>query len=210
MPPKSAVILLGPPGSGKTTITNKLMSDDNVQALETGRLLRSEVAAGTKIGEKLKLFLDEGKLAPTEMVAEVVRDRVQQRDASVVLFDGFPRREDEISVFFDLLTENGFDRFAVLVLELPRELAIHRILNRRSKRPEDNPATVKKRLDIYEQDTVPVIKYFETHYRKLTYFESADKPIKQTVGSIVSNLHEVGIDIYLTLSEIIIKSASSK
>ncbi|MUG94483.1 AAA family ATPase [Scytonema sp. UIC 10036] len=210
MTQKSAVILLGSPGSGKTAIANRLASGNGVQTMEIRRLVHSEVVAGTKIGEKLKPFLNESKLVPTEIVAEVVQKRIQQLDTSVILFDGFPHQEDEISAFFDLFQEGKFDRFAVIVLEVPRELAVYRMLNRRSKRPEDKPDTVNERLDIYERDTVPVINYFQTNYPERTYFESVDKPIKQTVGSIVSNLHQVGIDIYLTLSEMIIKLSPSK
>lgn len=193
---RSAVILLGPPGSGKTTITKKLTSGGGVQTLETGSLLREEVVQVTELGEKLKPFLDEGKLAPTEMVAQVVAQGMQQLNASVILFDGFPRREEEISAFFDQIKVGGFDLSAVLVLELSRSLAVDRILNR-GERQDDNPDTVNERLNIYERETGPVIEYFETNYANRTYKESVDKPIEEIVDSIVSNLQQVGLDIAL-------------
>lgn len=193
---RSAIILLGPPGSGKTTITKKLTSGNGVQTLETGSLLREEVVQVTELGEKLKPFLDEGKLAPTEMVAEVVAQGMQQLDASVILFDGFPRREEEISAFFDQIKAGGFNLSAVLVLELSRSLAVDRILNR-GERQDDNSDTVNARLDIYERDTAPVIEYFEANYPDRTYKESVDKPLEQIVDAIVSDLQQVGLDVAL-------------
>ena len=196
---KHAIILIGPPGSGKTTITEQLVSDRSVQALETGSLLREQVASETELGKELKPYLDAGELAPTEIVAAVVASGLQELDSSVVLFDGFPRREEELSTFFEQIESSQINLAAVLVLELERSLAVERIVGR-GERPEDNRDTVNERLDIYERDTVPVIEYFEAHHPNCIYKESVDQPIPQIMDSIVSGLQQVGISLALTPS----------
>ena len=191
---RSAVILIGPPGSGKTTITERLTANEQVQALEAGVLLREEVKRGTELGEKLKPFLDEGKLAPTEMVAEVIASGVQRLEEKVILFDGFPRQEEQLATFLAQIEKNQLDLAAVLVLELARDVAIERLTDR-GERPEDNPDTINERLDIYEQETGPVIEYFEAHYGDRTYKESADRSVAQIVDSIVGSLQQAGLEL---------------
>lgn len=173
MEQRAAVILLGSPGSSKTTVAKKITSGDGIAVLETGRLLREEQSRGTEVGEKLKPFLESGQLAPTEMVIEVVDRGIQQLDASVILFDGFPRREEEIGAFFEQIKKSRIDLYAVQILELSRSLAVDRLLSRQ-ERPDDNPDTVNERLDIYERETNPVIEYFEVNYPNRTYKKSID------------------------------------
>jgi len=191
---RSAVILLGPPGSGKTTIAEHLTAGNDVAALETGHLLRQVVAQGTEIGKQLRPFLEKGQLAPTDLVAAVVAQALQQLDARVVLFDGFPRREAEISTFFNQIAAAGLGLSGVFVLELSRSQAVERLTHRR-KRSDDTPETVNKRIDIYERDTSPVIEYFQTHYPDRTYKESGEKPVDQIADWIVSRLQEAGLDL---------------
>jgi len=216
---RSALILLGPPGSGKTVIADKLASSYGVTVLKTGELLREEVKRGTPLGAKLEPFLESGRLASSDLVADVLKRAIQQVDQRVILFDGFPRREDQIDLFFRIGKEVGVDLSAVLVLCLPRSLAVKRLIGRRlcpncgaaynvyfnpparpgicdrcgaqlEQRQDDAPEVVNRRLETYGEDTLPVINYFKVNYPHITHLVSTEKPIDQVLDSVLSILRD--------------------
>src|SRR5262245_33678308 len=94
------VVLIGPPGSGKTLITEHLEGNKEVATLKIGRLLRDEIKQETALGDQLKPSLDSGQLAPIALVIQVVEQALGQIKARTILFDGFPRRLDQLEPFF--------------------------------------------------------------------------------------------------------------
>lgn len=211
----TALVLLGPPGSGKSTISGDIASRCDAALIETGQLLRQEISRKSPLGSKLKPFLDAGKLAPSEWVAEVIQQEVGKIHNSWILFDGFPRREDEIEPFFQICEQARIQRAAAVVLQIPRSLAVKRLVGRRvcptchtvyniyfdppkregicdrcgsalEQRNDDTVNLVKKRLEVYDRETKPVIEYFQTHHPQETYEISADQAEEETVNSILS------------------------
>jgi adenylate kinase len=219
-----AVILLGPPGSGKTTLTQRLATDERLATLKTGELLRAEIEQQTVIGQQIKPLLEAGQFAPTRLVAEVLVRAIKQKPERIFLFDGFPRQEEQIEVFFQISQIVQLELAAVLVLELPQALILKRLTGRRvcpncgaiyniysnpphqagicdrcgarlEQRHDDTPEVVKERIKIYEQETVPVIEYFKDNYPELTHFVPAEKPVAQVTQEILAILEKAGLEL---------------
>ncbi len=211
----AAIILLGPPGSGKTTLTDRLASREGMEKIETGQLLREEVENGTPEGRGLKPYLDSGKLAPSNLVSSVVAREIERVHPEKIIFGGFPRREEEITPFFRMAGDLGFDLTAVLVFNLPDHLVVKRLTGHRvcpswgaicnvnfdpPKRPgtcdecgvrleqrrDDEPDLVRQRLETHKRETIPVIEYFRESYAHLTHEESAEKPLERIIASVLA------------------------
>lgn len=215
IPRKAAVILLGPPGSGKTTIADEITSRCDAAVIETGQLLRREIKRKTTPGNRLKPFLDSGKLAPSELVAEVIQQEIGQIHNNWILFDGFPRREDEIEPFFRICEQSQIHMAAAVVLQISRSLAVKRLTGRRvcpnchtvynlhfdpperdqicdrcgsplEQRNDDTLELVNKRLNVYEEETKPVIAYLMTHHPQRTRMINAEESAEKKLNSILS------------------------
>jgi adenylate kinase len=161
------MILFGPPGSGKGTQSEKLIGKYGFKHLSTGDLLRSEIARQTPLGLEAKSLMDKGQLVPDEVVIGMIRNALDTYlDVPGFLFDGFPRTTAQAEALDRLLAEKGGSIGALIALHVPDEELIARLLNRAktSGRSDDSDeAVLRKRLDVYRRDTVPVAD----HYRAL-------------------------------------------
>jgi adenylate kinase len=128
---KQAVVIGGCPGSGKSSIINRIQSLRRATAVETGRLLREQKEKKTPLGEKLRPSLEKGDLAPTELVNRVVEEAVRSAGDSLILFDGYPRNREEIQHLQEMEEKELFEQAAIIVLHLTRETAVKRISGRR-------------------------------------------------------------------------------
>ena len=182
------VILLGAPGSGKGTIAGRLAGENaNLKHVSSGDLLRGAVAKGTPAGIEAKGYMENGKLVPDSLIAQMIKDVIAETTGDVtMLLDGFPRNVAQA----EILEKTGAPIRSVVLVDVPDELSADRIAGRRACpkckagdhvknlppkvegicdtcgaelviRKDDNPDTVKDRLSVYHRETEPLIAFYE-------------------------------------------------
>ena len=156
------VIFLGPPGAGKGTQAVTIAEEKNLAHISTGDMLREHVSNETELGKTAKTLLDEGKLVPDSLVIEMLQERLLSDDCvNGAILDGFPRTIAQAESLDKISAE--FKISKVIVFEADRDELIKRILNRgeTSGRSDDTEESVSVRLEVYENDTAPLIEYYE-------------------------------------------------
>src|SRR5262249_51575915 len=126
-----AAVLLGPPGSGKTTLARSLATRNRIAVIETGNLLEKEIRQGTPLGEEIKPYKRAGELVPMEIVQRVISHELGQGKSDFVLFDGFPRSLAQVGVMEQLLKEHQLNLCAVIILTLDSKTIMERLSGRR-------------------------------------------------------------------------------
>ncbi len=153
------VVLLGPPGVGKGTQGQRLAAGAGVPVISTGEMLREAVAKQTPLGIKAKVQMDTGQLVPDDVIIGIVRERTLQPDAlRGFVLDGFPRTVPQADALESTLKERGLELHAVLSLSAPEDELAKRMLLR--GRSDDSTETVRKRLQVYREQTAPLIEYY--------------------------------------------------
>jgi adenylate kinase len=163
------LILLGPPGAGKGTQAQRLVSKHGIVQLSTGDMLRAAVKAGTPVGQKAKDIMDRGELCPDELVVAIVSDRIDEPDAKKgFILDGFPRTVAQAEALDRMLKEKNLGLDAVVELKVDEDALLARIENRIREaaargeplRADDNPDVLKTRLHAYRTQTAPLIEHY--------------------------------------------------
>ena len=184
------LILLGAPGAGKGTQAEMLTKLYDIPCISTGNIFREHISKNTELGQKAKAYMDEGKLVPDSLVIELVKSRITQDDCkNGMIFDGFPRTIPQAEALDVMLKELNIPIDFVVNVEVADELIIERMagrtvcpscgasyhkVNKPSKvsgkcdlcsadliqRDDDKAETVKKRLDVYHEQTEPLIAYY--------------------------------------------------
>ena len=185
------LILLGPPGAGKGTQAGRLREDFHLPYIATGDMLRAQVKEGTDLGVKAKAFMDRGDLVPDEVIVGVIAERVASAEAADgFLLDGFPRTITQAEVLEEALDKRDRRLTAALLVDVDDDEVIRRLSGRRvcvknghlyhvefdppknegvcdqdgsrlEQREDDKPETVKHRLDVYHDQTSPLIKHYD-------------------------------------------------
>jgi adenylate kinase len=168
------LILFGPPGSGKGTQSERLISKYGLKHLSTGDLLRSEIAGQTPLGLAAKSFMDKGQLVPDEVVIEMISSALDNNpQANGFLFDGFPRTTAQAEALDKLLSQKGTSIAVVLALQVGQDELVKRLLNRglTSGRSDDTKEDViLARLTEYEKKTAAVADYYKK-YDKVVFIK---------------------------------------
>ncbi len=178
------IVLLGAPGAGKGTQAAKLVEECGLCHISTGDILRAAVKDQTPLGVKAKGFMDAGELVPDDLIIDLMKERIQQPDtAKGVILDGFPRTTTQAVALDTMLSELGRPLDAALLIDVEAEVIVNRLCSRRMckvcghigtvsdaacpkcggemyQRDDDNEATVRNRLDVYEKSTSPLIDYY--------------------------------------------------
>lgn len=159
------LILFGPPGSGKGTQSERLISKYGLKHLSTGDLLRSEITAQTELGLKAKSFMDAGQLVPDAVVIGMVDAAISaNKGVNGFLFDGFPRTRAQAEALDALLKSHATEIHVVLALDVPEEELIQRMIGRAktSGRSDDaDPEVQKKRIAVYRNETLAVADHYK-------------------------------------------------
>jgi adenylate kinase len=156
-------LIFGPPGSGKGTQSVRLAEKFNLVHLSTGDMLRAEIAAGTKLGEKMSSIMSKGELVPDAVVIEMIASKIDStKNSAGFLFDGFPRTVAQTIELEKMLAERGMKIDLMLVLDVDHDELVSRLISRAelSGRPDDkDPSVIENRISVYKSKTEPIINY---------------------------------------------------
>jgi adenylate kinase len=161
------LIFVGPPGAGKGTQSKFLADAHQIPHISTGDILRESVAAKTSLGVQAQGYMDRGELVPDQLVIDLIRERLSKPDAqSGWILDGFPRNVAQAEFLDALLSElhQGCDR--VVNFDVPDPVLLVRLLSRGRK--DDNEDTIRRRLEVYREQTAPLISYYESQQKLVT------------------------------------------
>ena len=158
------IVIFGAPGSGKGTQSDLLVKKYGFKHISTGDVLRAEIKNGTELGNTAKGFIDNGQLIPDSLMIDILASVYDSLcPCEGVIFDGFPRTIPQAEALKEMLAKRGTEVSGMLELDVPNEMLIERLVNRgkTSGRADDNEETIRKRLDVYNNQTAPLIEWYE-------------------------------------------------
>ena len=210
------IIMLGAPGAGKGTQAKQISSKYDIPHISTGDIFRANIKNGTELGKKAKEYMDKGALVPDELTCDLVMDRIKQDDCkNGFVLDGFPRTIPQAEALTAALEKIGEKMDFAINVDVPDENIVNRMSGRRAclecgatyhivsippkkegicdncgselvLRDDDKPETVQKRLDVYHEQTQPLIDYYD----KQGILKTVDGtvPMEQVFADIVAIL----------------------
>jgi adenylate kinase len=185
------LIIFGAPGAGKGTQAQKIASErTNLKHLSTGSLLREEIAKDTDFGKTVKNTVTQGGLVDDKIVDELVKNEIKKNGQNAgFIFDGYPRNLNQARTLDNLLAEESLP--ITLNLEVSENELLKRLELRGQKdgRSDDTMETIKHRLKIYHQETVPLLNYYASKNRLINIDGNADiESVYQKIQTIVDKL----------------------
>lgn len=196
------VIFLGPPGAGKGTQSQLLKERNGFIQISTGDLLREAVKNQTELGKLAKQYMDEGKLVPDDLIISLIKEKLQEYADKNIIFDGFPRTIPQAESLDNLLSHLNKNIDAVILFKIESEEIVKRLTGRRVcpscgavyhmvynppkideicdkcgarliQRDDDKEEVIRKRLEVYRQQTKPLIEYYKS---KIVEIDATDNP----------------------------------
>ncbi|MDU7904796.1 MAG: adenylate kinase [Peptostreptococcaceae bacterium] len=212
------IILLGPPGAGKGTQAAGIVEKYNIPHISTGDIFRKNIKEGTELGKKAKGYIDQGLLVPDELTVGLVTDRIAQSDCEKgFMLDGFPRNVAQAQHLDEYLKEVGISLDKVVNIEVDKDILVGRAVGRRIckscgatyhvefnppkvdgvcdvcggelyQRADDNEETVSKRIQVYLDETKPLVNYYsqEGIIANINGQQSIDKVFADIVNALGS------------------------
>jgi len=215
-----ALILLGPPGSGKGTVAKSLSTHFAIPHVSTGDILRENVKAGTELGKEVKAIMDAGKLVSDQLVNRLVEDRLGRADcAKGVILDGYPRTIEQAEVLEGILAKAGLET-VILYLTVDYEIIVRRLGARRScpvcgtvynltskppkkdgvcdvegaaliTRDDDKEEVIRKRLVAYDQQTQPLVDFYRARVSRFHEVKGSEQTTpEQNAASAISAVEQ--------------------
>ena len=157
------IVIFGAPGSGKGTQSERIVEKYGINHISTGDVLRAEIKNGTELGKTAKGYIDQGQLLPDELIIDILASTLDSfKDSKGVIFDGFPRTIAQAEALKKMLAERGQSVNVMLDLDVPEDELMKRLIKRgqESGRADDNEETIKKRLNVYHNQTSPLIEWY--------------------------------------------------
>lgn len=159
------IVIFGAPGSGKGTQSDLLIKKYGFEHISTGDVLRNEIKNGTELGNTAKGYIDNGQLIPDDLMVDILASVYDSYgpNHSGVIFDGFPRTIAQAEALKAMLSERGHKVAAMIELDVPEDELMKRLIKRGKEmgRSDDNEETIKKRLDVYHNQTAPLIDWYK-------------------------------------------------
>ena len=157
------IVIFGAPGSGKGTQSKMIVERYGFDYISTGDMLRQAIRQGNELGKTAKEYIDRGQLVPDDLIVRLIADFLDdKRGSKGVIFDGFPRTIKQAEALKTMLNERGTDIHILLDLQVEDDELVDRLIERGkiSGRSDDNPETIKARLDVYHTQTAPLATYY--------------------------------------------------
>ena len=157
------IVIFGAPGSGKGTQSKMIVERYGFDYISTGDMLRQAISQGSELGRTAKEYIDRGQLVPDDLIVRLIADFLDGKHGSKgVIFDGFPRTLKQAEALKTMLNERGTDIHILLDLQVEDDELVDRLIERGkiSGRSDDNPETIKARLDVYHTQTAPLATYY--------------------------------------------------
>ena len=187
------IVLFGAPGCGKGTQAQRLKEHYGIEHVSTGEVIRGEIARGTELGRSMESYIKAGKLAPDQIVIDMIANYVaEHRDAEGCIFDGFPRTTVQAEEFDKILAKNGLKVDIMIDIRVPEEELVKRILLRGkdSGRADDaSEEVIRGRLDVYHKQTAIVSDYYtaQNKYASVDGVGTMDE-VFDRIAAIIDNL----------------------
>ncbi|WP_250258876.1 adenylate kinase [Dermabacter sp. Marseille-Q3180] len=162
--PARRLLIVGPPGAGKGTQAERIVEKLGVPAISTGDIFRANVSKETELGVLAKSYMDKGEYVPDSVTNDMVEGRLGEADAkNGFLLDGYPRTVAQVEALDGILAKLGVELDAVVLLDVDSEAIVQRLLQRGKEqgRSDDNEETIRRRIDVYGEQTTPLIDIYE-------------------------------------------------
>ncbi len=210
------MVLLGAPGAGKGTQAKRLAEYYSIPHISTGDIFRRNLSEGTPLGKRAQSYMSEGRLVPDDITEAMVDDRLQQADThNGFILDGFPRNVHQADALARMLADRQLSLTAVIYIEVPHDILVERLVGRRVcstcgttfhvifdppavegvcevcggtlvQRPDDQPETVETRLNVYREETAPLIDFYRE--RGLLVEIDGTEPVDVVTQNIIIRL----------------------
>jgi adenylate kinase len=175
------LVFLGPPGAGKGTQAAIIAANFQIPHISTGEILRDAVDRSTPLGQQAKDYMDRGELVPDSLILDLIKERLSQSDAqNGWILDGFPRNVNQAAFLEQLLKDLNQSPDCALNLDVADDTLVTRMLSRGRK--DDNEETIRRRLQVYREQTAPVIGFYGD--RSLVKSINGDRPPEEVTEDL--------------------------
>lgn len=190
------ILLLGPQGSGKGTQAERISAEYGIPHIATGDMLRTAMAEGSPLGDRVRPIYESGSLVPDDLMIELIRDRLSRDDArDGFVLDGFPRTMAQAEALDAMLREIGRDLDVVFEFQVPDEATLLERMQKRAaeeRRIDDRPEAMRRRLDLYSSETAPLVEHYRATANNLVGIH-ADRSIDEVFTEIQDALEHVAV-----------------